>query len=532
MKKSILALGAAAVVGGLGFAGTAQAMAYFGPGSGTDATEMVLNPGGIGHELYVPYYTAQGNTATLLSITNTDLENGKVVKVRFRGAANSDDVFDFTLYLSPGDVWAGMVTKNTAVDSRGYAVISTTDKSCTVPYEAESPWHAGTPFHDDRFAPYATAEQKAANTREGYVEILNMADVPKVYAAQATNTGKPNALWTAIKHVGGVAPCTASVIDPVSADTGFFTNGVVGAETAGLAGATGGLMGGWIIIDQSNMSQFSGNAVAIAANGRANIAVSAQMEGYYGVADAVTTDPLLIGNSPIVEPQWFDFPDMSTPMVPFPTSTHAPASQAVMISEQLAKSASQVINEFLNDPNGAVPMNSDWIVSQPSRRYFAAVDYRTTPSGATTGPRIVYNVTTPEILPNHNPYWTGDAATGHGVLTLKDMAGGPQACLTGKFSKVYDREESTSSTRPVLSPTINQAALYCGEVLSLSFGRSPLSANLTNLQTNGYPAEGWGQLGLTQGDAPLPIIGFAALNGYNGSAAVGATWPHRWYYGN
>jgi len=549
MKKSILALGAAAVVGGLGFAGSAHAYAYFGPGTGTNAATMQINPGGVGHELFVPYYTAQGNAATLLNIVNTDTINGKVVKVRFRGAANSDDVYDFTLYLSPGDVWSGKIVQNA---STKLANISTIDTSCRVPNDSDNPTPMGGANGDDfktvRFGSYFTDDQKAINTREGYVEILNMADVPPTYIS-GPNAGKANALFTATKHKNGVPPCTVDVIDVVSTITGQFPAGVADAEAAGLAGGTGGLMGGWIIIDQTNMAQFSGTSTAITARtltgagARANIAVSPQMEGYYGTSDLVTADPLLTtfvtGNTQFVLPQWFDFPDMSTPMVletivdntttpptyTLGTNPITPQEQAVFISNQLGLGkTSTVLNEFLNDPSGGVPMSTDWVVSQPTRRYFAAVYY----SGSAATSDIVYSIQ-PNIVA-YNPYWLGTATGGSGVLSLqKTNVNGPQACLTGSFSKIYDREENTSSARPVTSPTINENRPYCGEVFTLAFGNSPLSAALTKLQVQG-PKAGWAQLGLNHGNAPLPIIGFAAMTGGNQTSgfSVGATWTHRW----
>ena len=154
MKKSILTLSAAAALGGLGFAGTAQAVAYFGNGVGltANANEVSLTPGAVGHLLVTPYYSTQGTNGTLFNITNTDGKNGKAVKVRFRGAANSDDVLDFTVFLSPGDVWTASVTN----DASGRASISTDDKSCTIP--DHSAWPAS--FSDLRLPSYIDAAAK------------------------------------------------------------------------------------------------------------------------------------------------------------------------------------------------------------------------------------------------------------------------------------------------------------------------------------------------------------------------------------
>ena len=106
MKKSIVALGAALV------AGAAHAVIVQPITNDAVATQMAqVQAGGIGHVLVTPYFsTANGNT-TLLSLVNTDSVNGKAVKVRFRGAANSDDILDFTVLMSPSDVWTASVER-------------------------------------------------------------------------------------------------------------------------------------------------------------------------------------------------------------------------------------------------------------------------------------------------------------------------------------------------------------------------------------------------------------------------------------
>lgn len=153
MKKNVMALSIAAMIGGLGFVGTASADLLSGTGTATNAekpvntdglrvlgtasstmsmttaTNLTLSEGGVGHMLLVPYYSAQNNNMTVLHVVNTDSVNGKAVKVRFRGAANSDDVMDFQVFMSPGDVWTAAVTAG--VD--GIAQVQTADNTCTVP---------------------------------------------------------------------------------------------------------------------------------------------------------------------------------------------------------------------------------------------------------------------------------------------------------------------------------------------------------------------------------------------------------------
>lgn len=122
MQHTRISLGLLATVGGLFLPGMA--------GAQSQATTLKVSPSGTGHMLIVPYYTAQGSNTTLLNIVNADRVNGKAVKVRFRGASNADNVFDFTLLLSPGDVWTAEVSQNPGT---GYARLRTQDNSCTLP---------------------------------------------------------------------------------------------------------------------------------------------------------------------------------------------------------------------------------------------------------------------------------------------------------------------------------------------------------------------------------------------------------------
>ena len=96
MKKNVLALSIAAMIGGLGFAGAASAQVA--------VDTLQVNESGTGHMLLMPYYTAQNGNMTVFHVVNTDTSNGKAMKVRFRGASNSDDVLDFQVFMSPGDV--------------------------------------------------------------------------------------------------------------------------------------------------------------------------------------------------------------------------------------------------------------------------------------------------------------------------------------------------------------------------------------------------------------------------------------------
>lgn len=515
MKKSILALGAAAVVGGLGFAGSAHAVAVFGAGSTTNAQYLLPTTGNIGHMLFTPYYTAQGSMATLFNITNTDRVNGKAVKVRFRGAANSDDVLDFTVFLSPGDVWTGQVVRDAATDR---AVVSTPDNSCTIPVAADWPGV----FKTERLAPYLSAEVAAANTREGYIEVLNMADV------DMTKVNTKGSLAYGIKHKNGVAPCA----DLPYAD--LLSTNVVQPSMAGgyeLAAPTGGLMGSWAVLNQDLLAVYSGTQTAIVAtpvttvgwsltptHGTGNFAFAPQIEeaiNNQAFVDSNTADPLLrTGSTSGITPLWYDLPDMSTPYVNTATS---PLAQADFLSAALAKNA--VYNDYVATAAGAsVPMETDWVVSQPTRRYHAAVNYGT--SAATSKLEFSVSGGSATSPATGNPYAS---------LTMnRALAMGPQACLSVAFSSA-DREEKFQTAGGGFSPGVTSP--YCGEVFTVSFGAiSPLQAALTNRTVTPVGEAGWARLQISN-NVHAPVVGFAATSLKNQALGgnYGMTLQHRWF---
>lgn len=497
MKRTIIAVGTAAALGLA--ASAAHAVAYFGAGAtfthvGTaqEATTLEQAAGGAGHMLFAPYFNVQGSNATSISIVNTDVNNGKAVKVRFRGAANSDDLLDFTLLLSPGDVWTGVMTQ--AKDGRGQ--LSTLDKSCTLPAFGEGAAYTVA----NRLPSFLSGDALTRHMREGYIEVLNMADIPP-----------GSDLYTGIKHVGGVPGGCGSAAVSALHNVTVLTDGAA-AEAAGLFAPTGGLVGSWLIMNQKDYSSFSGGMTAIRAvdaegkNAYGQIAFAPQINADYNATatgkaiDKLTSDPLFISG---LNPLWFDLPDMSTPIVS--AFDGKPLEQLAAMGLQHDK----IMNEYVNDAKGTVPMSTDWVVSQPTRRYYAAVLY-----GAAASASFVY--TTPGDC---NPYT--------GALTASTIDGMPYACIGGLAVQTQDREENGTSTGAAWSP--GASVVTCGEVFTLSFGdTSPLNAQATNAKVSPVAGkEGWGQIVAGQ---PLPLVGFAGTSALNKSSKIhyGMTLPHRW----
>jgi hypothetical protein len=565
MRKNILALSIATMIGGLGFGGTASAdvitsaVTTIGATTPTIVTadSLRINADGVGHILVIPYFTVQNGNATLINLVNTDLTFGKAVKVRFRGAANSDDIFDFQVFLSPGDVFSGKVSRG----ADGRATFETSDKSCTLPKSVNQA------FVTDRLPASYSTTQKAAQTNEGYVEIFNMGDIPKSrYVAQTNlNAGiADNPLYYATKHVSGVAPCnspdsataaTAAAILARTAVDPTVHNAVVDLVTnaayQGLGLPTTGLFANWIIVNVPGTNTWTGDATAIQAVITApdypaavgNLVMHPQTNQAVGVASAATrtSDPLLAGGlvtlnnagvgtsvaatgpngaAAAVPAAMFDFPDLSTPYV---TTSINPRFQAAAVTKSIA--VTSVSNEFLT--NNAITAKTDWVFSSPTRRYSVGMVYGSPFS------RIYSD------LGVGNRYFTDNN-------TSVDLGLG-QICVLNVNPAARDREETSTvaTTEFVISPGTQGAPLtFCGEVSVLSFnntGTSVLGASIARKDIDVGYRDGWTTIATpgavasgAGGAVGLPILGASFESAFNPTANTGVagnyglTFGHRY----
>ena len=506
MRKNLLALSIAAMIGGV--SGMANAAVFksnaivAGDVVANDlavaaAPATALNPTvtGVGHILTVPYFTTQGTNATLLNLINTDTVNGKAVKLRFRGAANSDDVFDITIFLSPGDMWTANVSAKGDLSS-----LTTNDTSCTLPSIADIKAQDGL-FKTGRVNP----TNSNAETREGYVEILNTADIPPATGATA--------LFTAIKHVAGKAPCTASVMDVQSNDL-VAGSASHNPKVRGYSWPTGGLTANWVIVNTADMASFSGEAVAIRAETSTGVPAAGNLVSFPQTTDApdygtsteaspnqvrgFTADPLLQSAGFAGQVANYDFPDLSTPytstLAVYATGT---ATQASNLAAALATKS--VVNEYM--VGGDANFSTDWVFSSPTRRYAAGVDYAAKDLRFNTGVAAHYDASNTSL----------------NTSTL-------QACVVpGGSLKGFSREEDTQSTF-VISP--DTALKLCGETSVLTFGSTKvLNAAIASRSVPVNYAEGWMTIGTNGKGAGLPVIGFAAVK--TKGSNLGGTWTHR-----
>lgn len=571
MKKNVLALSITAALFGL--TGGAQAMTGA-LGGATAASTLALNGDGSGHILLVPYFSTQSGNATLINLVNTNTTVGKAVKVRFRGAANSDDIFDFQVFLSPGDVWTANVSKG----SDGRSVLTTSDASCTKP--AKTVLNA-TPFVTSRLDSGLTTDQKANGTREGYIEIFTMGDIPATGvvgaaiedATAAATAGLvaaagANPLYTAIKHVSSVAPCSGTAWTALdTADTMQWNAVAPGTATTprayGLLPPSTGLVANWTIINTVGAAAWSGEAFSIEARDGAGLAAKGNVvywpqtgtapAGAPGSLDGFTADPLLrvsnvhlwnptaaayaLDATPAVTAGNYDLPDVSTP---YTAAAATPLAQAISVTASIA--ALSATNEFLTTT--AISASTDWVFSLPTRRYSVAMDYAVTASATDDGRRFTDLAGT-----------AGAAAAVLGATRYFDRTNtlvatstngnGRQVCVMNITPTVYDREENTvaSSTAVVVSPSTPADPLsFCGEAAVLSInnggiiaaGTGALKASVAVKDLDVTYKEGWMKLttpavAVAAGTNGLPVLGssFVRAVGGSGGQTFGAAYKHR-----
>lgn len=495
---------AAAAVCVLTALGAHGGVAIEGSGAGPDtlsrttAERMVVEPQGIGHIQLIPYYSTNAGNQTLFSITNEDVVNGKVVKVRFRSMGNGDTVHDFTLLLGPGDVW----TANVNQGRDGKARLVSNDTSCSAPSIAL----LNNSFGTDELPPVNalfTASERDAWTREGFIEVINVADLSPTLNSSA-KAGQPNPIFVAAKQVNGTAPCG-------DAELGVLLNEVANEADAvakGLDTPSGGLSAyAFIVNTQDALMSWSVEPTTLRAvtgqgqRARGRLVVSPQTADAVDVgrARALTADPLLSqGRLPARQ---YHFPDLSTPYLAA-TSAATAFAQAVHTGESMA------VTRFSNQYSTLAVISSmtDFVVTEPMKRYFVGLDY----AAASDADKLV--------LPVNNGFYG----------TPNTLIYQNRVCYeypTGLGYTSYDREgrnmasDGTGFSVPLAPRT--RRIVFCGGASVYGINSGPASTVLKSAPAyRVYPftsyQEGWLRFDTPGAGAGMPIIGLAV------TAALGA----------
>lgn len=174
MRKTKLSLALSAVLAGAMLSAPAQAV-------------QLANDDGLGDAALFQYYTAKSGWQTFIRLINTS-NDAITVKVRFREAANSREVLDFVVALSPNDMWSAWTDEGAL---NGQPGIRTNDTSCVFdpPDTGSNTFQTidasrnliGAAFSDDAFtAPYddGAGIDAAARMKEGHIEVIGLARHP------------------------------------------------------------------------------------------------------------------------------------------------------------------------------------------------------------------------------------------------------------------------------------------------------------------------------------------------------------------
>jgi hypothetical protein len=311
----------------------------------TTAEAVYRNPDNTGQVLIFPYYTVnaiRGNAYnTYVSITNTT-SRAKVLKVRFREGRTSAEVLDFNLYLSPNDMWVapiGPASAGATVPPSIYPAVSPPngDTSCTNPTIPST----GQPFVNTAYSTNIPAPggddlpgTGLERTREGYIEVFEM----------ATLTGAAAAAVTHPAGIGTTPPNCALVQGNV----------VAGAlATPARKPPSGGLYGQGTLINVANGSSFTYVADALDAYSTTE---------YY--QEVTTTLPTLGGS--VNPPNSLVFANNNA----YFDAWVATASGALAGSQAVAAvfMHSAVLNNYILDTGSA--SNTDWVLTFPVKREF------------------------------------------------------------------------------------------------------------------------------------------------------------------
>jgi hypothetical protein len=497
----------------------------------------------------VPYFSVQAGNSTLLNIVNTDTVRAKAVKVRFRSALDSDDIYDFQVFLSPGDMWTAEISKAAS----GKAKLATSDTSCTLPANVNGEFVTARLGGD--------TDSKARQTREGYVEILNMMDIlPDGVDANSTTGQKLDSLFYQVKHQNGVPPCNIAVLGKIEqqAFTSAFDDATVGL-LGDLTAPTATLFGNVTLINVPSAAAYTYGATAVAATTATRIVYSQQSNSPVTACETIgdfpnicaTADGVLRSDADAAGALYataeYDFPDLSTPLE---VSVTAASTQADLLSRALM--ANGLSNEYITEDG--ISAETDWVVSLMTRRYHVAGRGRVQDgvAAATTG---FYNPT--DKLGPTGPFLNVDnnaSSTSTSITKLTEYAsdGRSSKVKIGAYS-YWGREEqkpSTTGAGIVISPNeleeptivrlpaevsvigINQGAIAASKVLG-----SESAMAFTDLTLNSGFVNGWATLNLDNGAnnwTGLPAVGMAFVKAVHPAVSAGVSgvfggnWTHRY----
>ncbi|MDG4557388.1 MAG: hypothetical protein P9F19_08380 [Candidatus Contendobacter sp.] len=460
------------------------------------------------------------------------------VKVRFREAYNSRDVFDFNLILSPYDLWTAWVT-----DSPNGPVIRTEDSSCTVgnivgtgatgvtfpaPVSYVGAFADGGPTTVDRM-------------REGYVEMIMMGASPGTPSAvfplaagaiHGSTTGTPPgcaALVSAFQNPAllgsyGACPTGTSAVSGVSGTLrGEFCNypsylTTPPGATAPVAVPLNPLKGTYALVNGAKGFNAVGLPVAL-QNFRDTGAMTLQLDSVGAVAF----------NDSWHEPSLYSATSYGYQFIPTTTATDPGLFSvgnegAILVSGALFHT--NVINEWSRRSNPAAGWvtATDWVLTFPTKNFFVDNDPgnryagRNTGRGNCAGSAAGCTASSPAVADPFTEMFVDTSLS----TPLRRGSSCDAISLT-----LRDREERASAGLG-FSPGASPQLCYEANVLTFNQGlilNSPIAGSVNYSDPFLF---GWMDIGLTSMEdgtaavqnSGLPVVGFAITSRDDSATAL------------
>ena len=317
-------------------------VAGFGAAAGT-AEAVYLSPNRTGQALVYPYYTVQSSAGnaynTYISVVNTTTF-AKVVKVRFLEGKTSAEVLDFNLFLSANDVWTAAI-----VPTSDGAKIITGDNSCTAP---TIPFPGGQAFRNFQYLSEPAALGTTLDrTREGYIELIEMASLPD-----------GGALSDAVTHDATGVPADCSVVQV--ADYAAFAIGV------DFDVPVGGLMGTGTLISPNTGLDAGYKADALEAfSDTPNLRGPGDIRPNLTEPSPTSSVVFNSGYDPALLP--VGNMNLTVFRLDYDATTGSHASPGAQATASVFMHET-IMNEYVLD-SGTASL-TDWVVTQPLKRYF------------------------------------------------------------------------------------------------------------------------------------------------------------------
>jgi hypothetical protein len=142
------------------------------------AAPTVIDADGTGDYLVFPnYFANEANWETNLKVVNTNTTNSVIAKVVVRESRFSHEKLDFLIYLSPNDVWEGILKWDGSK-----VVMTSTDPSTVfggIPASAAAPHTV--PLFDPATYTRVNTTTVSENNKRGYVEVFSIATSAATY---------------------------------------------------------------------------------------------------------------------------------------------------------------------------------------------------------------------------------------------------------------------------------------------------------------------------------------------------------------